>query len=70
MLIIFLCPKQGCYMLCALFNIYIYIYTRNSARYARRFLVTAQVLPLCVPPGFSLLSKISSTSLALHGVFA
>ena len=33
-----------------------YIYSRNSARYTHRFLVvvTAQVLPLCMPPGFSL----------------
>ena len=48
---------------------YIYIYTRNSARYARRFLVTAQVLPLCLPPGFSRLSQISSTLLVLLDVF-
>ena len=38
-----------------------YIYTRNFAHYARKFSsngVTAQVLPLCVPPGFSLRSYI------------
>lgn len=32
-----------------------------------KFLVTAQVLPLCVPPGFLLCSEISSNLWCSHG---